>query len=64
MNPPKDAGKHMGSFRCGGGKKVRKGKRDWHPRDHSNFTQPYLTGVQAKVGYHEGGHQKEDEKGI
>ena len=64
MNPPEDAGKQVSSLRCGGGEKVRKDKRDWYPGDHSKFVQPYLTGVQAKVGYHKGGHQKKDEKGI
>ena len=64
MKPPKDAGKQVSSLRCGGGENVREGKRNWHPGDQSKFVQPYFTGMQAKVGYHKGGHQKEDEKGI
>ncbi len=35
-----------------------------YPGNHGIFTQRYLTGMQAKVGYHKRSYQKEDKEGI
>jgi len=64
MDPTKNAGKQMSGFRCSCGKKVRKGMGYRYPGNHSIFTQRYLTCMQAKVGYHKGSNQREDEEGI